>query len=108
MKTAEEILSEISGWHIANFTNPPPIKGMLISPDIAIKAMKEYASQQPSEEEFTTSTVSEERIEELAKKYSGFVHGDESQAPEYQRDVYESQLHFEAGFKAAITELLKR
>ena len=81
MKTAEEILSEISGWHIANFTNPPPIKGMLISPDIAIKAMKEYASQQPSEEVVSplchdttnlivSTPVSEERVESILMKFA--------------------------------------
>lgn len=53
-------------------------------------------------------TISEGEIEEMAKEYSGFIHKEEVNDPAFERDVYESQLHFSAGFKAAIKELNKK
>ena len=57
MKPPEQILSEISGWPIENFTHPPFMKGLSISPYTAVEAMKQYATQPNNHTEIAKKLV---------------------------------------------------
>ena len=51
MKTAEEILSEISGWDIVSIKQPEMQKELTISFHVALRAMESYAEQVAKEAE---------------------------------------------------------
>jgi len=76
MKTAEELLSEISKWNIASVKQPAMQKQLTISFSTALKAMEEYAQQ---------NTLNRDKVMEVFEDHFYPQDDDQYAQREYER-----------------------